>query len=760
MTGAKFVSGQSSVVSCKSHGPPTTDHGQTAHIHYHITADQICVLTFDRPGSTANIFDRATLSELNEHLDRIANGPRLSGLVLTSGKPSIFIAGADLRGLADWLKHPAQSVSDLHSFIELGQSVFNRLASLMIPTVAAIHGACLGGGFEVCLACDYRLASPDRTTKIGLPETQLGILPAWGGSTRLPRLIGLPKALEVILAGKTLAPRQALRRGMVDDLIPREHLLKAASHLVHQGKPHRSTHPFVNNRLVASAISIWLRRKLLVKTRGHYPAPLKALETATKGITRPLAESLAVEREALVELARTEACRNLVQVFFLQERAKKLSGDALARLQPAGKSPGHQPSSAEISRDHPVKRVAVVGAGVMGAGIAQWLSARQLPVILRDINVEQVAHGMANIACRYHEGLKHHIFTQLEVRQGLDRIYPAAREVPLAKVDLVIEAAVEKIAVKKEIFRRLDELSSPGAILATNTSALSITEIAGSTKKPARVIGLHFFNPVHRMQLVEVVLGRETDPAIAQRAVRFVQQLGKLPLLVKDSPGFLVNRILLPYLMEAGYLFEAGASVEDIDAAMLDFGMPMGPLRLIDEVGVDVAQHVAETLAAYFTDRMRTPRLLSAMLEAGLLGSKSGRGFYLHDGPKNSVRWNPETHRFRRADSASGLDREKLQRRMVLLMVNEAARCLEEQIIAGPADVDFGMIMGTGFAPFRGGPLRFSDSAGADKLVEEMSRLVAAGAPQFEPCGLLKNMAAEKGRFYEEGRGLSVKPDA
>src|SRR5437773_3324972 len=498
MTGAKFVSGQSSVVSCKSHGPRTTDHGQTAHIHYHITADQICVLTFDRPGSTANIFDRATLSELNEHLDRIANGPRLSGLVLTSGKPSIFIAGADLRGLADWLKHPAQSVSDLHSFIELGRSVFNRLASLNIPTVAAIHGACVGGGFEVCLACDARIASPDRTSKIGLPETQLGILPAWGGSTRLPRLIGLPRALDVILGGKTLAAKQALNHGMVDDLVPRERLVEFACRQIttHGSKLRRQRHGLklwlTNNRLFAAALSLRVESQLLKKTRGHYPAVFKALAVVSRGISRPVAGALALERDAILELAQTEECHNLIRIFFLQERAKKQShrpGDAAA----AGK---------------PIARAAVIGAGVMGAGIAQWLSSRVLPVIVRDINAEQVAKGMDAIAQLYQQGVKRHLLTKLEARAGLDRIFPSAVEVPLHNVDLVIEAAVEKMELKKKIFQRLGELAGSNTVLATNTSALSVSEIAASTKSPERVVGIHFFNPVHRMQLVEVVVGR------------------------------------------------------------------------------------------------------------------------------------------------------------------------------------------------------------------------------------------------------------
>ena len=707
-----------------------TPETASLYVHRRVTDDQICVLTFDRPDSSANVFDRATIEELNDHLDFISGSPKLRGVVLTSAKPSIFIAGADLHALA------GASAGDLASLIELGQTVFTRLADLSVPTLAAIHGACVGGGYEVCLACDARIASPDRATKIGLPETQLGILPAWGGSTRLPRLIGLPRALDVILGGKTLAAKQALNYGMVDDLVPRERLVEFACRQIttHGSKLRRQRHGLklwlTNNRLFAAALSLRVESQLLKKTRGHYPAVFKALAVVSRGISRQVAGALALERDAILELAQTEECHNLIRIFFLQERAKKQScrpGAAAA----AGK---------------PIARAAVIGAGVMGAGIAQWLSSRGLPVILRDINTEQVAKGMAGVAQLYHEGLKRHLLTKLEARAGLDRISPSAAEVPLDNVDLVIEAAVEKMELKKKIFQRLGELAGPTTVLATNTSALSVSEIAASTKSPERVVGIHFFNPVHRMQLVEVVVGRQTSPEVAERALRFVQQIGKLPVVVKDGPGFLVNRILMPYLIEAGHLFEAGASTGDIDEAMLDFGMPMGPLRLIDEVGVDVAHHVAGELELKFSDRMPSPRVLAQMLKAGLLGRKSERGFYLYH--TKTPEPNSGLSLFQEKDWAKGFGREELQRRLVLLMVNEAARCLEEEIVTEPSDVDFAMIMGTGFAPFRGGPLRYADGLGGARVIGEMKRLADSGAGYFEPCALLQTRAAEGKKFY------------
>jgi 3-hydroxyacyl-CoA dehydrogenase / enoyl-CoA hydratase / 3-hydroxybutyryl-CoA epimerase len=688
--------------------------------------DQICVLTFDRPDSSANFFDRATLEELRQEIDFVAGATQLKGLILASAKPAVFIAGADLHMMKEGT--PPNVVREL---IMLGQTLLSRIAALPVPTVAAIRGAAYGGGYELALACDYRIASPDRSTKIALPETSLGLLPAWGGATRLPRLIGLHKALDVILGGKPLAAKQALKLGMLDDIVPAERLIEVAVEKIRRGKPRHRNHWLANNPLTAAFLAGRARAKVMQKTRGHYPAVLKALEVMTRGAGKSIDASLALECEGVLALVQTEACHNLIRLFFLQERAKKrtLAGNAL-QLEPKA-----------------ISRVAVMGAGVMGAGIAQCVSARSLPVILRDIDTAQVGKGMATIAGIYQDGVKRRVFTPLEARNGLDRIFPAPTEVPLKQVDLVIEAAVENLELKRKIFRRLDELAGHDTILATNTSALPVSELAGATSRPGRVLGLHFFNPVHRMQLVEVVAARQTMPEVLRCALRFVQQIGKLPVVVKDSPGFLVNRILMPYLVEAGSLFEAGASPADLDNVMLDFGMPMGPMRLLDEVGLDVALHVTQTLAVAFGDRLKVPELLGKMAGAGLLGRKSRRGFYLHD-KSMSPRPNPAVSAYVKNQSARAMAHEELQERMVLLMVNEAARCLEEQIVAEPADVDFAMIMGAGFAPFRGGPLRYADFLGAEKIVGAMEHLVDGGAAHFEPCALLRDMGRGGRKFH------------
>jgi len=712
--------------------PPATGPREFKNIRREVTADAIAVLTFDRPDSAANIFDRATLEELNAHLDALEGDSTLRGVVLTSAKPAIFIAGADLHSLS-----PA-SMNALRDIVEFGQHVFNRLAALPVPTAAAIHGAALGGGFEVCLACDFRLATTDKTTKLGLPEVQLGILPAWGGSTRLPRLIGLPKALDLILAGKTVAAKQALKLGMVDDLVAPEKLLAVTlAKVAKAGRKPRRTVPFAvkatNNVVAATLFSLLSRRNLFKKTRGHYPAVLNALEVVTLGVGRSEKRALKLEVDAICLLAQTEAAKNLIRLFFLQERAKKL---------------GFGSERKEADAPRRIERAAVIGAGVMGGSIAQWLATRGVAVLLRDINADAVARGMAGVARLFADGTKRRTFSPVEARAAMDRIFPVVELPSLHRTDVIIEAAVERMDLKKDIFRKLERLAGPDTILATNTSALSVTELADSLCAPERVVGIHFFNPVHRMQLVEVIHTPRTDAEVVRRALRFVQQVGKLPVLVKDSPGFVVNRVLMPYLVEAARLFERGADTGEIDEAMLDFGMPMGPLRLVDEVGTDVSMHVAETLACHYPRRMAVPEVLGRLVKGGQLGRKSGEGFYLHRG-KEAVP-GEDAARCVRDDSAANLNRVDLGQRMVLLMVNEAARCVEEGIVSGPEDVDLAMVMGAGFAPFRGGPLRHTDTVGVANLLRAMNELVDAGEQHFAPCALLMDLATKNGKFYPE----------
>ena len=637
-------------------------------------ANTTAILVFDRENSAANIFDSATLDELSERLDELVAQPEVTGLLIRSEKPNIFIAGADLNELS------TARGEKLERLIATGQALFNRIADLPYPTVAAIHGACVGGGYELALACDWRVASDSSKTKIGLPETQLGILPAWGGTTRLPDLLGLQDALPVILSGKLHSAALAKRKGLVDEIVPKEHLKSHALSYLAKGKRHHTHNPIVHNQAVAALTRVQAHKELLKKTHGHYPGPEAALEVAVASIGRTRAQSQQAELEAIQRLALLPETAQLIRLFFLQERAKK-----------------HKHTAAE-PRD--INRAAVIGAGLMGSGIAYWISTREVETTLQDISPDALARGMKAIADLYADAEKHHVLSKTEAVRGLDRIHPATGGIPLQNCDLIIEAATETLAIKQKIFADLSTRCAADTILATNTSALPIHELSSAISHPERLVGLHFFNPVHRMQLVEVVRTESTSDETLATAVTFVRKIGKLPIVVKDSPGFLVNRILMPYLVEAAAMFEQGGDPEEIDKAMLDFGMPMGPLRLLDEVGLDVAMHVAGTLAAAFPDRMKIPKVVEKLLAAGHTGRKGGSGFHVYDDASPAV--NAEAISFQTGTEETPADAQQI---LAKLMTTEAELCLSEGIAESADDIDLAMILGTGYPPFRGGPL-------------------------------------------------------
>jgi len=697
-------------------------------IRREIGDDHVCLLTFDRPESSANIFDAATLDELNEHLDFVENDRSLRGLIIASAKKSIFVAGADLKTLLQ----QAQS-GDMRAFIARGQQIFNRLAELKIPTVAAIRGASAGGGYEVALACDYRVGSDDPATQIGLPETTLGLIPAWGGCTRLPRLIGAEKAAEVIAKGKLYSAQEAAKLGLVDEIASRDQLLDAARKKLRGGKRKPSAAPKIDQEFAAPG--------------DHNPAPTRALEVIKKGLFASTQQSLAFELDAIVDLGKTESTQNLIRNFFLAEKYKKGTSKT-----PPGK----------------VVHAAVIGAGVMGSGIAQWLSSRGVTVILRDIAREQIDRGLANIEKTYADAVKRGLMTEEKAKAGRARIVASTAPMELRDVQFVIEAASERFEIKKEIFRELAMQAGPKTIVATNTSALPVGKLADATVSPEHVIGLHFFNPVSRMKLVEVVIAKQTSDDTRERSLGFVRQIGKLPVIVHDNPGFLVNRVLFPYLLDAAELFESGLKADKIDKALLQWGMPMGPLRLIDEIGIDITVDIGNTLEKAYGRRDHVSAVLLWLRDQQMLGRKSGAGFYKYEGkaqtPNESLaEWRrglhgepegaegpnipPAKHR----DPRLRLNEEELTHRLIFLMVNEAARCVEERVVDSSEDADYGMILGTGFAPFRGGPLRFAEHFGLKKVVDELERL-AQREQKFSPCEILKKHAREGTKFYENGR--------
>ncbi len=674
-------------------------------IRREMTDEGVCVLTFDRPESGANIFDAGTLKDLRRHVEAIEKDQECRGLILVSAKKSIFIAGADLQTLL----RQAQS-GEMRAFIAEGQEIFNRLAALKIPTVAAIHGACAGGGYEVTLACDYRVASNDPATRIGLPETTLGLVPAWGGATRLPRLIGIDASAEVILKGKLYPAAEALKLGLVDEIAPREQLLEVARKKLAAGKRTSGKPP-------AAAGEIKLKADFNA-------APARALEIIRSN--KSVEESLRMELDTIVELGATDATQNLIRNFFLADKYRKGSSKAPAKK---------------------IVHAAVVGAGVMGSGIAQWLSARGVTVILRDVSQDQIDRGLASIEKTYGDAVKRGIMSEEKAKEGRSRIICSTASVEPRDLELIVEAASEKFEIKKAIFRELSS-QSPNAILASNTSALSITELSRETQDPGRVVGLHFFNPVSRMKLIEVVVGGNTSDETRETALAFARQIGKLPVLVQDRPGFLVNRVLFPYLLDAAELFENGIDAAVIDRALTDWGMPMGPLRLIDEIGVDITIDIAATLEKAYGARARTAKILNEMRSKGLLGRKSGSGFYKYEGKTQTPNdakgtaglANQDIEQWRSSKGAPAA--AGLADRLVLLMVNEAARCLEEGVVATPEDADYGMVLGTGFPTFRGGPLRAAEAMGIKEVVQKLEEL-SRDDQKFAPCDSLRDLARE-----------------
>lgn len=681
--------------------------------HFRMATDEkgVVWITFDMQGSTANVWNETTLREFDLCLASISRDSSVKAVVIRSAKDKIFVAGADLKAIRN---APVRRVETL---IELGQGVFNRLASLPVPKIALIHGACLGGGLELTLACDARIASDSDTTRLGLPETQIGLIPAWGGSTRLPKLLGLPAALDLIVSGKLLKPAAAKRVGLVDRVVPFEHLDKAAFELLKEGMPDREpplSHGFWKLPGIRYALAHRARSQVLAKTRGLYQAPLRAIEVACDASVLPQDKALELERHAILDLALTPETEHLIDLFFRKEEASK------------------KPSPRGVAL--PVHDAAVIGAGVMGSGIAHWIATKGTHVLMQDVSMDALAKGIRRVHDVLNEGLKRRAISRREMHDTLDRLTADHSQVPLNRFQIVIEAATEDMALKKKIFAGLAARAGNDTILATNTSALSVSELAESVPHPERVIGLHFFNPVNRMPLVEVIVTSHTSDDVIATAVTFVQRLGKTPVVVKDSPGFVVNRILMPYLMEAVRLHESGVPADLIDEAMLEFGMPMGPMRLLDEIGLDVADHVADTLCEAFPERLTASRLLKRMVADGKLGKKSGEGFYRHS-------QGGRQHSPAKFDHAL---QENVQHRLALLLGNEAAHCEREGLTRDPADIDLAMILGTGYPASRGGPLTWMRDFGADNADVEL-RLLHASTPEpnaFEPV----NIPATSGR--------------
>jgi 3-hydroxyacyl-CoA dehydrogenase/enoyl-CoA hydratase/3-hydroxybutyryl-CoA epimerase len=628
-------------------------------------ADGFATLTFDKAGAAVNTLSAAVLAELNEALDMLDRDPP-KGLVIRSGKASGFIAGADVDEFGD-VKDEAGAIA----IVKRGWDTFERLANVKYPTLALIRGFCLGGGLELALACRYRVVVDEPGTRLGLPEVMLGIVPGWGGIKRLPRLIGAPAALDLLLTGKTIDARRAKKLGVADECVPVRIMentvrgvLRALPRPRELGLPLSLTLIPLARRYIAAQAEKQVAKRA---RREHYPAPYAILELWVKYDGDALAAPPS-DPASIPSLLATPTAANLIRVFRLQERLKSLGKEGEFK-------PGH---------------VHVVGAGTMGGDIAAWCALRGLRVTLQDQNAERLVPAMQRASKLFADRLR----DPRRVRDAADRLIPDVAGDGIARADVIIEAIFENVEAKRSLFASLEKKAKPDALLATNTSSIPLEQIAGVLDDPSRLIGLHFFNPVAKMMLVEIVIGQQTREALVPLAAAFVRQIDKLPLPVKSAPGFLVNRILAPYLMAAFRAVDDGIAPEAIDEAALVFGMPMGPIELADTVGLDICMEVGKMLGG----GMAPPRRLSELVAAGNLGRKTGRGFYLW------VEGKPQKN-------AAGDVPAGLSDRLVGPLVAEARAALAEHIVADADLVDAGAIFGTGFAPFRGGPLHYAGVA-------------------------------------------------
>ncbi len=697
--------------------------------------DGIAHAVLDLPGEPVNKITAGVREELAALLTRLAGDPAVRAVVLRSAKPDTFIAGADIEEFVALESAPAAE-----ALVRSGQMLVSRLGEIGKPVVAAIHGACLGGGLEAALACAYRVATDHPKTILGLPEVQLGIIPAAGGCQRLPRLIGIRAALDIILAGKTVPASRAHRLGMVDELVhpaQLEPVAVAAAQRLASGWRHpprrRSLVGWLleGNPLGRAVVFAMARRQVRRKSGGHYPAPLEALDAVAQGFTGGLAGGLAREAVAFGRLAVGEVSQRLVEIFFATTALKKDPG-----------VPAPAPEPREVTR------LAVVGSGFMGAAIAGVAAAQAtVDTRLRDTDLGRVAKGLEAARGVVRQRLTRHRITRFEYQRREALLSGGADWAGFRGAGLVIEAVFEDLKVKHAVFRDLEEQVRASCVLASNTSTIPIGRIAAATRHPERVIGMHFFSPVDRMPLLEVIAADATAPWAVVTAVAFGRRMGKTVVVVRDRPGFWVNRVLAPYLGEAGRLIAEGAGVELIDRVAVEFGFPVGPATLMDEIGLDVIHKASSVMHEAFGDRLSPVPGIERLVAEGRLGRKSGRGLYRYDGTKKRGP-DPSAATVFGSAPGSGPAPAMIRDRLVFALLNEAAMALDEGVVASPRDGDVAAIFGFGFPPFLGGPLRYLDAVGSARAVATLDRLAQEHGARFETAPALQRLAQANGRFY------------
>ncbi|MBM82479.1 MAG: 3-hydroxyacyl-CoA dehydrogenase [Planctomycetaceae bacterium] len=697
---------------------------------------QIGLVTLDMPGKKVNTLGEPVLREIAELVEQLAGRDDLNGLLFRSGKPGQFIAGADLNELGAMAY---ATPDDVANAISQGHALFTKISQLPFPTVALVDGNSMGGGTELILSMDYRLASDSPKTKIALPEVNIGLIPGWGGTQRLPRLIGISNSINMICGGETVDTEKAASWGLVWDVVPAEALVDEGRRLI---EITRANGEWQSNRATRSQplgltsdqmnfAFACAEGHLRAKTKGQYPAPLAALNSIKEGINRPLDEGLAVEQEIGREIVGSPISAALIGVFFM--------GNHIAR------DPGLRGATAEAED---ISRVGVLGSGLMGGGIATANARRGISTAMVDVSDKLLHKALANSARVVEGRIKIGRATPADMQQMLGLLNTSTAKSAFSDCDVVVEAVPEIEDLKKQQYQELAEVMKPGAILASNTSTISITRMAEASRDPERFVGMHFFSPVDRMKLVEVIRGEKTSDETVATVVALAKKIGKTPIVMNDCAGFLVNRILLPYMNESLLLLTEGASMDEVDKAATRFGLPMGPIALNDMVGIDVSYYAGKVVAEAYADRAAATPLLGDLVEAGRLGKKTGAGFRTFNRkgkPVNDPDFEPFLEKHRTGEKQFSM--EELQDRLFLPMLLEATRCLEDDIVPEPTHVDMGLILGIGFPPFRGGILRWCDSITADGMLKKLEPYESLGK-RYEATDILKQKATAGELFY------------
>ncbi len=712
----------------------------------------IAIITIDLPGEPVNKFNRAVKDEFIALFDRLERDLNVRAAVLISGKSDSFIAGADIEEFLE-IKTSEEAQRLSHE----GQLLLDSIQEQRTPLIVAIHGACMGGALELALAAHYRIATDHPKTVLALPEVQIGLIPGAGGTQRLPRLIGIRAALDIILTGKNIRAKKALQIGLVDELVHPSILRKIAiqrANELAEGTRKRERHKggvtgflLDENPAGRRVVLKKAREETMKKTRGNYPAPLAALDAVAAGYSGGPSHGYREESRLFGEMAMTRESRHLISIFFATTALKKDPGVEL-------------PEGAPPPEIMPVEKLGILGAGFMGAGIASVALQQGTLVRMKDADHGRVAKGFAAVRDVVRERLTRRQITKVQYSDTMALLGGTIDYSGFGNVDLVIEAVFEDLNVKHEVLREVEAELKPSAIFASNTSTIPITRIAEVSERPDRVLGMHFFSPVHKMPLLEVITTEQTDTDVTATVVAYGKKLGKTVIVVKDGPGFYVNRILTPYINEAGRLLDQGASIDAVDNALLEFGFPVGPITLIDEVGLDVGSKAGKIMYEAFGERFAPPSSMQAVVAAGRLGRKAKKGFYLYDdeGKKGDVDqsvYSLLAPAARVTSTTSGQSQSRaqipaaeIQRRTILPMLNEAARCLDEGVIRSPRDGDIGAVFGFGFPPFRGGPFRYMDEIGVADVVKQLEELNDRFPGRFEPAELLVTMARRGDWFH------------